>query len=379
MATASTVNHFSKSSWNPLRVGDTGLPPQLLLMAKLIVVGLVLRDYHLGFPDVFAPFFEWMEVFPAPWYRRTLKVVFLASATLLMFNRAVRINCLILGSLFLIATLSSKVYYRNAKVFVGVLLFLTGLQERRSPPWMIWWQLAIMYFGAGLNKLFEADWRTGQYFDYFLGHLYSSEVYALLRPLLPGQWVARLMCWSIIVSELAAGVLFTRTRLRPAAVWLAASVHIGAALLVAGDYGVYVAAVLASYLSCLSWPEKLEASVDEGSRWALVERIFSVLDYDQKIRWTEPSSEQSSSLMLTDGQREWFDWRAVGWLAMWTPAFYFGLMVVLTAFSGTGRVVVVRVSASIGLFVLVWTAFAKVAEIFRGIPPRDGCPSSERS
>ena len=43
------------SSWNPLRVTDTDLPPQLLLMAKVVVLGLVLKDYHLGFRIVRDP------------------------------------------------------------------------------------------------------------------------------------------------------------------------------------------------------------------------------------------------------------------------------------------------------------------------------------
>jgi hypothetical protein len=74
MALAASIERFAISSWNPLRVTGTDLPPQLLLMAKVLVLGLVLKNYHLGFPDVFAPFFEWMEVFPAPWYRRAFKV-----------------------------------------------------------------------------------------------------------------------------------------------------------------------------------------------------------------------------------------------------------------------------------------------------------------
>ena len=77
--------------------------------------------------------------------------------------RASPTNCLIIRCLFLVATLSSKIYYRNAKVFVGVLFFLTGLQEKGKEPSLIWWQLVIMYFGAGLNKFFEVDWRSGLY------------------------------------------------------------------------------------------------------------------------------------------------------------------------------------------------------------------------
>ena len=369
MDLAAKLRGFAGSSWNPLRVTDTALPPQLLLMAKLVVVGLVLRNYHLGFPDVFAPFFEWMEIFPAPWYRRAFKVAFLVCGTALLFNRTVRINCLILGSLFLLGTLSSKVYYRNAKVFVGLLLFLTGLQERGKPPWMIWWQLAIMYFGAGLNKILEADWRTGQYFDYFLTEIYHSQAYAVIRDLLPGRWIARLMCWSIIALEIAAGVMFTIRRLQPAAVWLAACVHVGAALLVAGDYGIYVAAVLASYMSLLPWPERLDASVDTVSPWRRVKGFFGVLDQDAIINWRE-HSQGSASLVLRTGQRRWNDWRALGWLMMWTPTLYFATMILMTAFSGDARVRVVRSSASVGVLILTWTLVGWLARRAPGQPRR---------
>jgi len=360
MALASSVERFSMSSWNPLRVTDTDLPPQLLLMAKVLVLGLVLKNYHLGFPDVFAPFFGWMEIFPAPWYRRAFKVAFIVCGTALLFNRAVRVNCLILGGLFLVATLSSKVYYRNAKVFVGILLFLTGLQEKGKPPWMIWWQLAIMYFGAGLNKALEVDWRTGQYFDHFLTQIYPSEAYRLIAPLLPGQWVARLMSWSIILTELSAAVMFTMDRLRPLAVWVAASCHIGAALLVVGDYGIFMAAVLTSYLSCLPWPERLDAAAGTRGGWQWARHVFGTLDQDRIIHWTDHPPEDSAGLTLTAWDRRWSGWKALGGLLIWTPAIYFIAVAVLTGFHGSGRVVVVRLAGTAGAVVLLGTAIAKL-------------------
>lgn len=377
MALAGTMSWSSGASWNPFRIHETKLPPELLLMAKVIVVGLFVRQYHLGFPDVFVPFFEWMEIFPEPWYRRAFKVAFIVSGTALLFNRAVRVNCLIIGGLFLIATLSSKVYYRNAKVFVGALFFLIGLQERGRPPWMIWWQLAIMYFGAGLNKLLEPDWRSGQYFDYFLTNIYASDAFRLMRPLLPGRWVARLMCWSIIVLELAAGVLFTMKRFRPTAVWLAAAVHVGAALLVAGDYGIYAAALLASYLSCMPWPERLDAALDPNGRWAWVRRFFGPLDQDRKISW-HGEDRTGDHLVLRAGDRVWLDWKAAGWLAMWTPALYFVVFVVLTMFrGGPERVFAVRFAATIGAVVLVWTAVLKLRELLSSAPkPTRGMTAS---
>jgi hypothetical protein len=370
MALAGSIERFSMSSWNPLRVTDTDLPPQLLLMAKLLILGLILKDYHLGFPDVFAPFFEWMEIFPAPWYRRAFKLAFIVCGTALLFNRTVRVNCVVLGGLFLVATLSSKVYYRNAKVFVGVLLFLTGLQEKGKPPWMIWWQLAIMYFGAGLNKLLEVDWRTGQYFDYFLTHIYPSDAYRLIAPLLPGQWVARLMGWSIILAELSAAVMFTMNRLRPMAVWVAASVHVGAALLVVGDYGIFMAAILASYLSCLPWPERLDAAAGTRGGWDWVRRFFGTLDQDRLIHWADQPPKDGAGLTLTGWDWCWSGWKALGGLLIWTPAIYFVAVAVLTGFDGNGRVVVVRLAGTVGAVILLGIAVAKLRAFVRALSNR---------
>ena len=225
---------------------------------------------------------------------------------------------------------------------------------------MIWWQLAIMYFGAGLNKLLEVDWRTGQYFDYFLTHIYPSDAYRFIAPLLPGQWVARLMGWSIILAELSAAVMFTMDRFRPIAVWVAASVHIGAALLVVGDYGIFMAAVLASYLSCLGWPERLDATAGTRGGWRCARRVFGTLDQDRLIHWADRPPEENAGLTLTAWNRRWSGWKALGGLLIWTPAIYFIAVVVLTGFHGGGRMVVVRLAGTVGAVVLLGTAIAKL-------------------
>ena len=309
MAVATTHNAAWSSRLNPFRIHGTALPPNLLLMVKLVVVGLFIKGYHLSFPDAFAPFIGLFDLVPEPWFRRAFKVLFSLSALGLMCNRAVRTNCIIIGCLFLVATLSSTVYYRNAKVFVGLLFLLTGLQGGRAPPLLIWWQLGIMYLGAGINKLFEADWRSGQYFDHFLGDIYGSSIYLNIAPLLPGNGLAMAMCWWVILAELSAGILFFLRRYHAAAVWLAASVHCGAAILVAGDYGIYLAAVLASFLALLRWPERDEE------------------------RHAPPGTSKLHRLV-------------------WKPLPYFIALVCLTAPFGAWRAPMVRLWGSVGAVIL---------------------------
>jgi hypothetical protein len=328
VALAVAVNRAWRSSWNPIRVEGTQLPGPLLLTAKLLVIGLVLKGYHLGFPDPFAPMFAWMDGLPKPGWSLALQAAFVASGTALLLNRAVRANCIVLGAVFLLATLTSKVYYRNAKVFVGLLFFLIGLQEKGRSPWLIYWQLAIMYFGAGLNKLMEVDWRTGQYFDYFLGSIREAPLYVALAPLLPGMLLAQLMCWSIFVAEMLAALLFLFARTRPLAVWVAAGVHAGAAILVQGDYGIFLSAVLLSYLACLPWPERLTVSEPAPPRTWL-RRLLSAADPDGRLDWISSTADASPFLLRADG-RVWKGLRAVALATVWTPGAYFVSMVILT-------------------------------------------------
>lgn len=363
MALAAPLNAFAGSSWNPLRMTGTALPPQLLLMVKVVVVGLFLKGYHLGFPDVFTPFFAWMEVFPEPWTRRAFKIAFTLSATSLLFNRAVRANCLLIGGLFLVATLASKVYYRNAKVFVGVLFFLTGLQEKGQSPWLLWWQLAIMYFGAGLNKLLEADWRSGQYFAHFLTEIYPSEAYRLLAPLFPGIWLATLMCWSIFLAELVASFMFLSARLRPTAVWIAMAVHVAAAVLVVGDYGIYLAAVLASYLCCFPWPDRVEIALAEGHVLRRVRSWAHWLDPDRSFVWRDAAPADGSGIQLTALGRSWSGAGALGRLLLFTPAAYLVAVAILTGPDGFGRVVVVRGAGIVGTLVLLGILISRLRPV----------------
>ena len=332
------------------RVTGTALPPNVLLMAKLIVVALVANGYHLGFPDVFAPFFGVFEIIPAPWWRRFLKIAFAISAIGLLFNRAVRINCLIIGCVFLAAALSSRLYYRNAKVFVGVIMLLAGLQEKGRPPVLIWWQLSIVYLGAGLNKLCEADWRSGQFFDYFLTDIYASEIYAAAATLLPTPWLAFALCWSVIAAELGAGLLLLRRRGHAPAIWLAAAVHIGAAILVVGDYGVFLAAILASYLCTYDWPQGVTVVFRPRTAWQLLARVWGWFEPDANIHWRQ--SQSVGKLRVLAGGRRFIGFSAVWRLLSWTPAVYFLLVALLTVPAGFGRVIAVRAAGVVGAMIL---------------------------
>jgi len=171
------------------------------------------------------------------------------------------------------------------------------------------------------------------------------------------------MGWSIILAELSAGLMFTMNRFRSTAVWLGASVHIGAALLVVGDYGIFMAAVLASYLSCFPWPARLDATA--GTRgWAqFAKTVFGTLDQDRLIHWADPAPAEGAGLTLTAWDRRWSGWKALGGLLIWTPAIYFIAVIALTGSDGIGRLIAVRLIGTAGALVLLGTAIAKLRAV----------------
>lgn len=281
----------------PFTVDGTDLPPNLLLIAKLAVVALFFKGYHLVLPDVFAPTVPLFEGLPAPYFRWFLEAGLAVGALGVMFNRRVRACCIVLGLVFILATMVNRAYYRNANFFVGAMFLTIGLDDARHPGRFLAWQLGTMYFGSGLNKLTELDWRTGHYFDYYFSSIHPSVIYGAAAPLLPAGWLAFGLCWSVIVLEIAAGVMFFRARLRRMAVWLGAGVHAGAAMLVGMDYGIFLWVVLASYLLVAPWPESSQ-----------VRGIFDVSAGGRVYRGLGAA------------------WRA----ALWTPAVSIALIAALT-------------------------------------------------
>src|SRR5262245_36430362 len=98
-------------SWNPLRCSGTALPPQLLLMAKLIAIALLLTNHVRLLPDPFLPFVPGLDRLVEPWlFQKTLQTVFILSAAALLLNRQVRTMCLLLGGSILIGVVSSRAY-----------------------------------------------------------------------------------------------------------------------------------------------------------------------------------------------------------------------------------------------------------------------------
>ncbi len=186
----------------------------------------------------------------------TLSVLFVGSALCLLFNVSVRLSAFIAGAAVFVSILASKPFYSNNMLYGSLLLILTGLFERRAGCWILRLQTAIMYLGAGLNKLMEPDWRSGQFFQHWFGvthhHLWFIKVGAAFPPLL----FSRLTSSSIIFLELAFVPALLYRRTAPLAMWTVIAYHTGIVALTGSTFGVFYYSIGASMLAFVDWPQR---------------------------------------------------------------------------------------------------------------------------
>jgi hypothetical protein len=306
----------------PLRLSGTSLPPNVLLMAKLVTLCFLLTQWR-SLPRPYLPFVHIFDRLGSPTLvQRVLKVAFLISALLLFWNRWVRASCIVLSAVIGAAVLSSRVYFGNNRVFSACVLLLAGLQQTGQGPWLIRSQVILVYLGAGLNKLLDPDWRSGQFFETWTSAVPHHQRLRSHIPFSP-RHLSRLVSWLVIAVELWLVVGFSRKRLHRAAVWTGTLYHTALLVDTGSTFTMFYFAMLSAYLAFVEWPSG-PVSVEYDSRlrplmraWAL----WSRLDPDHVIQW-RPSPAQHAGVSATTSGHVYQGWSAVTALALRQPANY---------------------------------------------------------
>ncbi len=235
------------------RQGD--LPPNLNLMAKLLGLGFLYQLLPATYPEPFLPFhpvFDDLRRY-AP-FRPVMTAACLTGLGLLLLTRRTRLACLLMGGSLMLSILGNKPFYTNGKVFWSLMLLLLGLHDPRSGIAGLRWQFAVMYAGCFVSKIVDPDWRSGQFFESWLGTRRGNDLYTLGAALLPPLWLAKAMAWFVMVMELADAVLFALGRYR-LAVWTTLLLHGGILFILWGaTFGHFFFAVAVSLLAFIEWP-----------------------------------------------------------------------------------------------------------------------------
>ena len=332
-------------SWNPLRCSGTELAPNVLLAAKLIALCLLITNHQARLPgEPFLPFLPFLEVFRAPFpFEIVVKGVFFGAALALLFNRNVRASALLLGGVILLSVVSSKAYYGNNKLFCGLFLVLTGLQKPGQEPWLLRYQVALVYLGAALNKWLDPDWQSGQFFEHWGRVRLEQPVFIALSDALPPLLAGKIFCWTALATETAVGVGFLFRRTWPYAIWLGILFHTGAMWFTGSVFTMFYYAMLASYLVFVPWPkEKLTVLYDGDCGFCeATRRFFERLDFDRVYdwrpfqggagdRWGIARQELKRAAFVVAGGRAYGGFRAFKAITLYNPVTYFVLALLLT-------------------------------------------------
>ena len=371
------AGEMKPSSWwlrSPLRLGGTELPPELLLTAKLVVVCLVLRMTWRDLPNPFLPFlpgFDYLGHTPFGW---GLKAAVLIGSVAVLFNYRVRAACLVVGSAFLVGILASRPYFENNIMYLGCLLFLLGLYEPRTGPWMIRAQIILVFFAAALNKLLDANWRSGEFFHYWASVYVNKSFYFRLGSWLPETLVPRVMSWMTIAIEFAIslGLVFRRSRMW--AIWLGLLLAAGQNFLTERTFGVFFYVMPISYLAFIAWPRSSVIVLYDGDCGfcTRVRRLMERFDFDRLFAW-KPFQQAEDLHGVSEGalrqrlyvvtkNRKYSGFAAFKIMALYTPLTYFVLLLPLLLPQG---VFFHHRSWLVILFLLLFSPlFAPVGEAF---------------
>jgi hypothetical protein len=379
-----------KPSWNPLNCTGTDLPINLTVMVKMLAIVLLITGHVRSMPDPWLPILPQLDMIPGPIFKHTLQTFFLISALAIVFNRRIRLFSLILGGTMLLAILSSKAYYGNNKAFCGLMLFFAGCYTPGGPNFLSW-QLALTYFGAGLNKALDVDWHTGVFFENWAVNRLHQSWYIAVDSKLPSLWLARFMCWSTIVNELAAVPLVLIPRLY---FWGGlANIFFQSCLLlfVGNTFTLFFYGMCGATFALVKWPTSpLIVVYDPDSGFG--ERARKLLhwwDVDRRFQWTPYQAEVGArygvsnaagvkGLYLVTGNKIHAGFRALRLIVLYNPITYFAIAGAIAA-SGdipTGGASLYRRLIVLTSMVLLMPPLAWMADTFGG-SNRSGSPVSE--
>ncbi|MEM7574385.1 MAG: hypothetical protein AAF433_15885 [Bacteroidota bacterium] len=243
------------------------LPPQILLSLRALAFYLLLfrREWleTLWFQLPYLPFIPFFDQIPTGLFCLPLIViVYLAPfAILLNYRAALAARCLGIG--LLLSLLSSMPLFGNSKCFLACLFLLGGSYQVGG--WIYQMQLFLLYFGAGLNKLLQADWWNGYYFDFFAAEVFELAGYRYLTQYVDALLVAKISGILILLFELLLGLLFCFRAQIGLAIFLGFSFHVLMLLLSWGylSFHFFFVSSVAYYLLFSTTKQ----SVGFGNKW----------------------------------------------------------------------------------------------------------------
>jgi hypothetical protein len=312
-------------------VRGTELAPNLLLLAKIVVLAIVLQP-PIPLSSHFLPFVGWFDYLGSPAaFHAALLIIFWTAAAALLLNFRVREACCVLGLTILVSLLASRTMYSNNFLYCGALLLMIGLERPGRTSWLLRLQVVLLYFGAGSNKLLDADWRSGQFFQNWYGH--DRGWYLRIAESLPPLALSRALSWATFCTELGIAAALLVRRAWPVVIWIVLAFHTALLVATGSTYHLFFYAATAAMLAFVEWPgTPLQVLYDARSLPVTRLRAWMQrLDLENSFVWRVRPAGDASALRVTAGSTHSTNFTALKMLVLYNPRTYFTLLVMLCA------------------------------------------------
>ncbi len=259
-------------------VGHPTLPAEQVLVAKLLAAAWIATGHVAQPTSIRVPWLGLLERVPErfPW-SMSLACLGLLAACGVLFTPWTRSFCVGLGGAVLLDLASSRAAFSYNRLYVAALFGMIALS---GPGPRL--QAALVYGGAGIDKLLSAGWRSGAVLDGFIrdltafgrlwspgGHVGEPNVVAGILAGLADRVPAlpAILSWGVILCELALAVAFLRSS--TTAIVLSLAFHGTVYIITGGTLGMFFHAGLISALLAVPWTER-RASASAGRGAAFV-------------------------------------------------------------------------------------------------------------
>lgn len=319
------MKHIVCNRYFPLNFEVEKMQPNILLMCKLLFLLLLVNGFLGYISDPFIPFIKPIDVaitYPNI-FKTIIKVLFLASGLLLLFNVNPRTMAIVLGSSLIVMLLASKPMFRNHLFICGCAFLLAGLSNKKNLPWLLYMQLSLVYFGAATNKVFEPDWWSGQFMHNWLVNSQENQFYLSVSGLLPEMWFAKILSWTSMFIEFTIAILLLIRKKHLLALWAIILFHSLLYSMTLFRFGHFFEDIVIILLIFLIWPaHKSEVCINKSVQpfFRPIVRLFFL---NSKIEFVQDRSISSNYwLKLKSGDRILFNKEALAFLLKFTPNFY---------------------------------------------------------
>ena len=324
------MNNVSTFITRPFQFEGTKLHPNVLLMCKLLVILMTAHHMFFKIADPFIPFIpalDWFNEYPNV-FKYSLRAIYASSVFALLFNIKVRTAALVTGSVVILSIIASKPLFFNHTFICGCALFLAGLTNDKEPPYLLIFQLSLVYFGASINKFLEPDWWSGAFMDTWLGTARENPVYLYVSELLPELVFAKLLSYIAMITEFAIAVLILFKKTRNLTLWFIIIFHTTLFTLTSFRFGHFIESLAIVLLAFLNIPkEQLRISYKQQSLHPL-KQFFTFLDRDKKQTWSDLPSENSHWLRLETKDKTLYNHEALKDIFLYTPNFFMLLIAI---------------------------------------------------